>query len=153
MGMGRGISMGTHDLQLTGAGWRLQLAGRLRGEVGALRRELEEASRVWEARLEGARGALGAQEAHAAALEQELAARPSASEVSWAGRVGGGAGGRGSGRVGGWAGRWAGRQVEVQAPVLAGTRMTTLAAPAALLTTECRVQLPATRMLLCSLFS
>lgn len=62
-------------------GTQRELAGRLRLEVVAVRREAEEMAGMWEARVEGLKATLAATEAHAAALEQELAARPTISQV------------------------------------------------------------------------
>lgn len=58
-----------------------EMASRLRLELLSARRDAEEAGSMWGARVEGLRATLLATEAHAAALEQELAARPTLTQV------------------------------------------------------------------------
>eukprot|EP00884_Botryococcus_braunii_P002856 jgi/Botrbrau1/12571/Bobra.0169s0105.1 len=57
------------------------LVSRLHGEVASLNLKLEENEAAWSARCDGLRRALEAQEAHSAALETELAARPTSRQV------------------------------------------------------------------------
>ncbi|KAK9803913.1 hypothetical protein WJX72_004650 [[Myrmecia] bisecta] len=58
-----------------------ELASRLHAEVAALQQTLEGEQATWQSRCEGLRSALQAQEAHAAALEQEISTRPTAKQV------------------------------------------------------------------------
>lgn len=51
-------------------------------QVTSLRRELEQSSSMWEARVEGMRATLQATEQHSRALEQELGMRPTAAQVT-----------------------------------------------------------------------
>ncbi|GIL55034.1 hypothetical protein Vafri_10686 [Volvox africanus] len=60
----------------TELGVQRELAFRLRHELAAVRAESEEVREMLEARLEGLKSTLAATEQHAAALEAELAARP-----------------------------------------------------------------------------
>ncbi|PNH04179.1 Protein CASP [Tetrabaena socialis] len=71
-------------------GSQRELASRLRSELASVRSESEEAREVLETRVEGLKAALAATEQHAAALEEELAARPTQSQG------GGGRGGLGA---------------------------------------------------------
>ena len=59
----------------------LKVSSRLRSEVVSLKRELEEAHSMWEARLEGLKATLQATEQHSHALERELAMRPTVQQV------------------------------------------------------------------------
>ena len=52
--------------------------------AGAVSLRAEEEASAWSSRCEGLRAALQAQEAHAEALERELATRPSAKQVRFA---------------------------------------------------------------------
>ncbi|EFN56705.1 hypothetical protein CHLNCDRAFT_144082 [Chlorella variabilis] len=58
-----------------------ELATRLQSEVSALRQQLEAEAATWTGRCEGLRSSLAAQEAHAAALEQELGSRPTQQQL------------------------------------------------------------------------
>ncbi|KAG2490870.1 hypothetical protein HYH03_010788 [Edaphochlamys debaryana] len=62
-------------------GVQRELASRLRSELAAVRSEAEREREMLETRLEGLRATLTATEEHAAALEQELAARPTQSQL------------------------------------------------------------------------
>ncbi|GLC41611.1 hypothetical protein PLESTF_000273100 [Pleodorina starrii] len=58
-----------------------ELAFRLRNELAAVRAESEEVREMLETRLEGVKATLAATEQHAAALEEELAARPTQQQL------------------------------------------------------------------------
>eukprot|EP00887_Chlorella_sp_A99_P007147 scaffold2.g7147.t1 len=58
-----------------------ELAGRLQIEVASLRQQVESGAATWSARVEGLRSTLEAREAHCAALDAELAARPTQLEL------------------------------------------------------------------------
>ncbi|KAI7841244.1 hypothetical protein COHA_005081 [Chlorella ohadii] len=58
-----------------------ELATRLQSEVSALRQQMEAEAATWAGRYEGLRSSLAAKEAHAAALEAELAGRPTQGAV------------------------------------------------------------------------
>ncbi|PRW51060.1 CASP-like [Chlorella sorokiniana] len=58
-----------------------ELATRLQSEVSALRQQMEAEAATWAGRCEGLRSSLAAKEAHAAALEAELAGRPTQAAV------------------------------------------------------------------------
>jgi hypothetical protein len=83
--------VGTLSVVLAGLGKTLKkhgcevqrnLASRLHSEVASLTAKLEENEAAWNARCDGLRRALEAQEGHSAALETELAARPTSRQVS-----------------------------------------------------------------------
>lgn len=59
-----------------------EVAGRLHAEVAALQERARAESAGWAERCDGLRQSLAAQEAHSAALEAQLASRPTAHQVS-----------------------------------------------------------------------
>ncbi|KAG2424374.1 hypothetical protein HXX76_014583 [Chlamydomonas incerta] len=78
-GGGGGISI--EDTLRQELGLQRELASRLRSELAAVRSEADEAQQMAEARLEGLKATLAATEQHAAAVEAELAARPTQGQM------------------------------------------------------------------------
>lgn len=58
-----------------------EVTARLRSEVASLKRELDEAHSMWDARVEGLKATLVATEQHTHALEAELRMRPTVQQV------------------------------------------------------------------------